>query len=246
MPLEHAGDLADVDLGLVVAGLEVAELVGALFEEAEHALVVLLDAEALELGDMDTVGMFSPVTKYAVEVSSSDAIAEVVSNAFRAAEQGRPGSAFVSLPQDIVDQPATGAILPAGTSALMGPAPDAAINDVARLIEKAKNPVILLGLMASQPANSTALHQLLEKSRIPVTSTYQAAGAVNQQHFTRFAGRVGLFNNQAGDRLLHLADLIICIGYSPVEYEPAMPPICLMPTHWVMTATGRGFPARSL
>ena len=104
----------------------------------------------------------------------------------------------------------------------MGPAPDAAINDVARLIEKAKNPVILLGLMASQPANSTALHQLLEKSRIPVTSTYQAAGAVNQQHFTRFAGRVGLFNNQAGDRLLHLADLIICIGYSPVEYEPAM------------------------
>ncbi len=45
---------------------------------------------------------------------------------------------------------------------------------------------------------------------------------MNQEHFTRFAGRVGLFNNQAGDRLLHLADLIICIGYSPVEYEPAM------------------------
>lgn len=76
--------------------------------------------------------------------------------------------------------------------------------------------------MASQPANSAALHKLLERSRIPVTSTYQAAGAVNQEHFTRFAGRVGLFNNRAGDRLLHLADLIICIGYSPVEYEPSM------------------------
>jgi acetolactate synthase-1/2/3 large subunit len=104
----------------------------------------------------------------------------------------------------------------------MGPAPESAINDVAKLIENAKNPVILLGLMASQPANSAALRKLLEKSRIPVTSTYQAAGAVNQEHFTRFAGRVGLFNNQAGDRLLHLADLIICIGYSPVEYEPSM------------------------
>ena len=171
---------------------------------------------------MDTVAMFSPVTKYAVEVSSPDAIAEVVSNAFRAAEHGRPGGAFVSLPQDIVDQPATGAILPASGPALMGPAPESAINDVAKLIEKAKNPVILLGLMASQPANSAALRKLLEKSRIPVTSTYQAAGAVNQEHFTRFAGRVGLFNNQAGDRLLHLADLIICIGYSPVEYEPSM------------------------
>lgn len=171
---------------------------------------------------MDTVAMFSPVTKYAVEVTAADALAEAVSNAFRAAEQGRPGSAFISLPQDVVDQPAHGAILPAGNVPQMGAAPDEAIDKVARMIAAAKNPIFLLGLMASQPENSRALHQLLEQSHIPVTSTYQAAGAVNQQHFSRFAGRVGLFNNQAGDRLLHLADLIICIGYSPVEYEPAM------------------------
>ena len=166
--------------------------------------------------------MFSPVTKYAVEVTASDALAEVVSNAFRAAEQGRPGSAFISLPQDVVDQPTRGAILPVGNAPQMGAAPDEAIEKVAQMIAAAKNPIFLLGLMASQPENSHALHQLLEQSHIPVTSTYQAAGAVNQQHFARFAGRVGLFNNQAGDRLLHLADLIICIGYSPVEYEPAM------------------------
>lgn len=36
---------------------------------------------------MDTVAMFSPVTKYAVEVTAPDALAEVVSNAFRAAER---------------------------------------------------------------------------------------------------------------------------------------------------------------
>ncbi|MFK9856331.1 thiamine pyrophosphate-binding protein, partial [Klebsiella pneumoniae] len=59
---------------------------------------------------MDTVAMFSPVTKYAVEVTAPDALAEVVSNAFRAAEQGRPGSAFVSLPQDVVDGPVSGKV----------------------------------------------------------------------------------------------------------------------------------------
>ncbi len=171
---------------------------------------------------MDTVAMFSPVTKYAVEVTSPDALAEVVSNAFRAAEQGRPGSAFVSLPQDVVDGPVTGKVLPASSAPQMGAAPDEAINQVAKLIARAKNPVFLLGLMASQTENSAALHRLLETSHIPVTSTYQAAGAVNQDNFSRFAGRVGLFNNQAGDRLLQLADLVICIGYSPVEYEPAM------------------------
>jgi acetolactate synthase-1/2/3 large subunit len=104
----------------------------------------------------------------------------------------------------------------------MGAAPDDAIDQVAKLIAQAKNPIFLLGLMASQPENSAALRRLLEASHIPVTSTYQAAGAVNQDNFSRFAGRVGLFNNQAGDRLLQLADLVICIGYSPVEYEPAM------------------------
>ncbi len=78
---------------------------------------------------------------------------------------------------------------------------------VAKLIAQAKNPIFLLGLMASQPENSAALRRLLETSHIPVTSTYQAAGAVNQDNFSRFAGRVGLFNNQAGDRLLQLADL---------------------------------------
>lgn len=75
--------------------------------------------------------------------------------------------------------------------------------------------------MASQPRNADAIRRLLHKSGLPVTSTYQAAGVIDQAHFHRFAGRVGLFNNQAGDRLLRNADLVITIGYSPIEYEPA-------------------------
>ncbi|THD43503.1 acetolactate synthase AlsS, partial [Enterobacteriaceae bacterium ML5] len=100
-------------------------------------------------------------------------------------------------------------------------APHDAIMQVARLLRQAKNPVLLLGLMASQPRNAEAIRRLLHKSDLPVTSTYQAAGVIDQASFHRFAGRVGLFNNQAGDRLLRNADLVITIGYSPVEYEPA-------------------------
>lgn len=171
---------------------------------------------------MDTVSMFRPVTKFAVEVTDASALAECVSNAFRHAENGRGGGAFISLPQDIVDQPVSGTPLQHKGRVTLGAAPDSLVEAVSREIARAKNPVILLGLMASQPENSEAIHALLTKSRIPVTSTYQAAGAVRQEHFSRFAGRIGLFNNQAGDRLLQQADLIITIGYSPVEYEPAM------------------------
>ncbi|MGC0991203.1 acetolactate synthase AlsS [Pantoea agglomerans] len=171
---------------------------------------------------MDTVSMFRPITKYAVEVTDPAALSECLSNAFRHAEHGRGGGAFISLPQDIVDQPVTGKALSSKGRPVLGAAPDSMIDAVSEAIAEAKNPVILLGLMASQTENSEAIHELLTRSHIPVTSTYQAAGAVRQDHFSRFAGRVGLFNNQAGDRLLQQADLIVTIGYSPVEYEPAM------------------------
>ncbi|MFK9353846.1 acetolactate synthase AlsS, partial [Escherichia coli] len=81
----------------------------------------------------------------------------VVSNAFRAAEQGRPGSAFVSLPQDVVDEPVHARVLPASDAPQTGAAPDEAIERVAKMIAGAKNPIFLLGLMASQAENSAAL-----------------------------------------------------------------------------------------
>lgn len=171
---------------------------------------------------LDTVSIFRPVTKFSAEVTASAALCEVLGNAFRSAEFGRQGAAFVSLPQDILNKPITGQALIHRVCPQSGSAPLNEIIAVAKLLNQAKNPVLLLGLMASQPANAQAIRRLLHHSNIPVTSTYQAAGVVDQAHFDHFAGRVGLFNNQAGDKLLQQADLIITIGYSPVEYDPAL------------------------
>ncbi|EOI7411985.1 acetolactate synthase AlsS [Yersinia enterocolitica] len=171
---------------------------------------------------MDTVSIFRPVTKFSAEVTASVALGEVLGNAFRSAEFGRQGAAFVSLPQDILNKPITGQALVHQVCPQSGSAPLNEIIAVAKLLNQAKNPILLLGLMASQPANAQAIRRLLHHSKIPVTSTYQAAGVVDQAHFDHFAGRVGLFNNQAGDKLLQQADLIITIGYSPMEYDPAL------------------------
>src|SRR3984957_17772837 len=54
----------------------------------------------------DSVSICKPVTKFSAEVDSPESIGEVVANAFRAAETGRPGAAFVSLPKDIMAKPA--------------------------------------------------------------------------------------------------------------------------------------------
>src|SRR5713226_1544128 len=51
---------------------------------------------------MDAVSICKPVTKFSVTVGASDAIGEVMANAFRTAESGRPGAAYVNLPKDIM------------------------------------------------------------------------------------------------------------------------------------------------
>src|ERR1700746_3536569 len=69
---------------------------------------------------------------------------------------------------------------------------------------------------------SAAVRGLLQKAKIPVVCTYQGAGVVPREHFDHFGGRVGLFRTQPADKLLDSADLVITIGYDPIEYEPGL------------------------
>src|SRR6202789_1721922 len=47
---------------------------------------------------MDAVSICKPITKYSVTVGAPDQVSGVMANAFRAAESGRPGAAYVTLP----------------------------------------------------------------------------------------------------------------------------------------------------
>ena len=171
---------------------------------------------------MDTVDLFRPVTKFSAEIDSPSAISEVVANAFRAAESGRPGAAFISAPKDVMVGEATGDVLTPAVPVTLGAADTAAIGAAARLINKATNPVLFLGLLASEKQTAEAVHGFIAKTNMPIVSTYQAAGVVPREHFARFGGRVGLFRTQPGDRILDAADLVITVGYDPIEFEPAL------------------------
>lgn len=171
---------------------------------------------------MDSVGACRSLTKYAAEVDSPAATAEVLSAAFRAAEADRPGAAFVSLPIDIMAGEAH--CHPIRSSEFVGPGPAAkrSVSEAARLINAAKAPVILLGLMASKPMPADAIRNLLRTALLPVVGTFQAAGALCRDEFPYFGGRVGQIANQPADALLDSADVVITIGYDAVEYWPSL------------------------
>jgi acetolactate synthase-1/2/3 large subunit len=171
---------------------------------------------------MDSVSLCRPVTKYSAEVDSPESVSEVMTNAFRSAESDRPGAAFVSLPMDIMAAPSKCEVLTPPVYSGAGPADTAAIKGAAGLINQAKRPVVLLGLLASKPQNAAAVHELIESGKLPVVGTFQAAGAVSMNIFSNFGGRVGQINNQPADDILAAGDLVISIGYDPVEYWPSI------------------------
>lgn len=159
-------------------------------------------------------------TKMSVEVLLAENIPEIISNAFRVATAPRSGATFISIPQDVLNDNANSPLHPKIPPIVLGHAPSFSLDLAAQWIEKAKNPVFLLGLEASRANNTKALRELLSKTRIATVNTYQAAGVICRELLDCFVGRVGLFKNQPGDELLDNADLVITVGFSCVEYDP--------------------------
>ena len=171
---------------------------------------------------IDSVSLCRPVTKYSAEVDSPESVSEVLTNAFRSAESDRPGAAFVSLPTDIMVGPAKCDLLSPPSYSGAGPADAAAIKEAGGLINQAKRPVVLLGLLASKPANATAVHEFVESGKLAVVGTFQAAGAVSANLFVISAEEWDRLTIQPADEILAAGDLVITIGYDPVEYWPSI------------------------
>jgi len=168
----------------------------------------------------DNLRLMEAVTKAQMEIAVSETLPEIITNAFRIATSPQAGAVFISIPQDVLIKESTLAPIQPLPALSQGAAPLDMIKNVAELLNQAKQPVILLGMEASRPQNAQAIRQLLSRTPLAVVSTYQAAGVISRELLPCFGGRVGLFHNQPGDRLLDNADCVLTIGYNPVEYDP--------------------------
>lgn len=168
----------------------------------------------------DNAKLMECVTKSSIEVTAPGVVPEAIANAFRAAMQPRAGAAFISLPQNVMLAD-PGELAPCLAPPIhYGQAKPETVTEAAQLLAEAKCPVLLLGEEASRPENHAAIQCLLERHPLPVVITYQAAGVIPETLMKLFYGRVGLFQNQPGDQLLAHADIVVSVGFNPVEYDP--------------------------
>jgi acetolactate synthase-1/2/3 large subunit len=172
---------------------------------------------------VDIVDMFRPVTKWNSRVERIDSIPEIVRKAFRIAQLEKPGPTHIELPENRAAMPPeSGArTQPLAPRPLFFPEPtDEAISAAAALISDAARPLILAGNGVLRRRASEQLRAFAEALHTPVAATFMGKGAIDDRHHLSLMA-VGL---QARDHVLtgfDRADLVICIGYDPVEYAPS-------------------------
>ena len=169
---------------------------------------------------MDAVAALKPFTKYTGEVNDPDNVPEAVANAIRAALAPPRGAAAVVLPADVSAAATSAAIVEPSPVPPLGAAPADRISQAVNMIRAAQRPVLFVGVRTGDPEPCAALRQLLAVADLPVVETFQAAGVVSRELEDHFVGRVGLFRNQPGDILISHADVLVTVGFDPVEYDP--------------------------
>jgi acetolactate synthase I/II/III large subunit len=171
---------------------------------------------------MDAVAALKPFTKYTGEVNDPDNVPEAIANAIRIALTAPRGATAVVLPADVLAAPTSAAIVEPSRVPALGPGQADRITEAVNLIRAAQRPVLFVGMRVGEPEPCAALRELLAVTDLPVVETFQAAGVVSRELEDHFVGRVGLFRNQPGDIVIGHADVLVTVGFDPVEYDPRL------------------------
>ena len=214
-------------VALVTSGPGVSNLTTGLLTATSEGDPVLAIGGQVKRNDLlrlthqavDNVDLLKSSTKYSAEVQDPESLSEVMTNAIRTATSGKNGATFISIPQDVIQSPVNNKAIALCQKPTLGVPSLQDIKDVITKISNAKFPVLLAGMRSSSEAETEAIRHLVEKSNLPVVETFQGAGVISRDLENHFFGRVGLFRNQVGDQLLKKADLVVTIGYDPIEYE---------------------------
>lgn len=170
---------------------------------------------------VDIVSMMKPLTKYAKQVANINMIPSMVREAFRQAEEERPGAVHLELPEDIARETADKDTTPVFKKSFVHQpiADDHIIDKAAEMIHHAKHPLLLIGAGANRKNVRSALCQFVRSTGIYFFNTQMGKGCVNE-HIDQFIGTAALSDNDYIHCAIDRADLVINVGHDVVEKPP--------------------------
>ncbi|MEW6169701.1 MAG: acetolactate synthase large subunit [Pseudomonadota bacterium] len=167
---------------------------------------------------VNVIAMMRPLTKGTWSIVSGDSIPARVREAFRKADEERPGATHIELPEDVAAELTSAK--PFKKSYVRRPiAEDKSIAVAGQAIAKAKRPLLMIGAGANRKTTAKMLREFLGRHPIPFFSTQMGKGVVDEVH-ELYMGCAALSDADFLHRAIDHADLIINVGHDVVEKPP--------------------------
>ena len=220
MALGYGRTTGKPGVALVVPGpgaLNTATALGTAYATSSPLLLVSGGIETYNLGKNqgalhevdDQLDALKPITKWQSRAFSPEAVPSLIHEGIRRMRTGRPRPVVVEVPWDVARE--SGDVSLPKAEPVERQAPDkAAIAETARLLSKAKNPLIWAGGGVISSGASAELTALAERLNAPVLTTMQAKGSIREDH--PLAMGVFFYGHGTAHYLVPEADVLLVVG----------------------------------
>jgi len=168
---------------------------------------------------VDVVAAMRPLTKLSRQVVGADAVPTLVRDAFRVAQEERPGPVHLELPEDVAAEEVADAPLVPPHPVELPVASRAALDRAAAMVLAAERPLLMLGAAASRPRMTEGLTGFVRRTGIPFFTTQMGKGTV-PGGTDLYMGTAALSERDHVHDAIDRADLILAIGHDTVEKPP--------------------------
>ena len=172
----------------------------------------LLGSDAFQ--ETDIIGISTPVTKWNYQITKASEIPEIMAKAFYIARSGRPGPVLIDITKDAQFETFDFIYKKCTGIRSYSPYPElssADLKQALKLIDQAKNPMVVWGQGVILGNAEEEFKIFLEKSGIPAAWTILGLSALPTDHPSN-RGMVGMHGNYAPNLLTNQCDLLIAIG----------------------------------
>jgi acetolactate synthase-1/2/3 large subunit len=164
---------------------------------------------------IDHCALFRPLTKD-TRVLTSDSLDQAVLSALELARAEPPGPVHLDLPEDVAMADAAMNRCTPVADASLPDCSESVSRTLAEVLQRSRRPLLMTGLGATRLHSLEYVRQFVERHRIPYVSTLHAKGVLPESH-PLWCGVLGRARRTTVQRLVNQADLIVAIGYDPVE-----------------------------
>ena len=167
---------------------------------------------------IDHQKLYAPITKWTAELESGK-IYPIMKKAVETALAEQPGPVHLDFPEDLAEEvspESTGEFTP-----IPQPVPSfdpKALGKVEDLLRKAKYPLVAIGLTMNRAGATRELLEFVNRHKLPVVTTLMAKGHIPEEG-SQLVGVVGRARRDIVAEYYKPVDLVLAIGYDPVEFN---------------------------